>query len=238
MANRYTRIDALQIKDLSITNAQIATDAAIALSKLAVGGDGNIIVGASGTGVPTYVAVSGDITMDNLGATTIGANKVTAAMIRLANAGNLRARNADDDGDVNIFNLTSGDVMGLPATEWANAIVESTLKINNGPVDGRCLKYVSSGSTMTWADPEGATGFVTPGDFIANQVPATGSIDGNNRVFTISNTPKDGTLQVSLNGLQQNPGVGGDYTLLGNTVTFAVGLAPEVGDFLLFTYVK
>jgi len=36
MANRHTRIDALQIKDLSLKDAQIATNAAIAYTKLAL----------------------------------------------------------------------------------------------------------------------------------------------------------------------------------------------------------
>lgn len=64
-----------------IVNADISTSAAIALSKLAAGTDGYIIVCAETTGVPTYVAMSGDVTISNTGATTIGATKVTNSML-------------------------------------------------------------------------------------------------------------------------------------------------------------
>jgi len=63
-----------------IVDADINASASIALSKLASGASANIIVG-NGSGVPTYVAMSGDITIDNTGATTIGATKVTNAML-------------------------------------------------------------------------------------------------------------------------------------------------------------
>jgi hypothetical protein len=63
-----------------IVNADISTSAAIALSKLASGTDGQIIV-CNGSGVPTYVTSSGDVTVDNAGAFTIGADKVKDSMI-------------------------------------------------------------------------------------------------------------------------------------------------------------
>ncbi len=59
----------------SITNAKINTSAAIALSKLASGTSGQIIV-ANSSGVPTYVTLSGDATISNTGVLSIGANNV------------------------------------------------------------------------------------------------------------------------------------------------------------------
>jgi hypothetical protein len=131
MANRHTRIDALQIKDLSITDAQIATAAAIALSKLAATTPGYVVVGAATTGVPTYVAMSGDITIGNTGVTAIGGDKVLDSMIRLANAGNLRARNNADSADINILKVNASDLVELNATAWANAITGPMFRLAN-----------------------------------------------------------------------------------------------------------
>jgi hypothetical protein len=62
--------------DLSITNGKVSATAAIALSKLAPGTSGQIIV-ANASGVPTYVALSGDATISDTGVLTIGGNRVT-----------------------------------------------------------------------------------------------------------------------------------------------------------------
>tara|TARA_R110000824_G_scaffold96013_3_gene230433 strand:+ start:176 stop:1174 length:999 start_codon:yes stop_codon:yes gene_type:complete len=64
---------------LSIVNADINASAAIAWSKMAAITDGSLIVGNSST-VPTVVALSGDVTMINTGAVTIGAGAVDLAM--------------------------------------------------------------------------------------------------------------------------------------------------------------
>lgn len=62
--------------DLSITNAKVSTTAEIALSKLAPGTSGQIIV-ANASGVPTYVTLSGDATISNTGEISIGLDDVT-----------------------------------------------------------------------------------------------------------------------------------------------------------------
>lgn len=64
----------------SIANAQIASDAAIALSKLAATSSAYMIVG-NGSGVPAYVEVTGDVTISNAGVTAIGSGKVTSDML-------------------------------------------------------------------------------------------------------------------------------------------------------------
>ena len=63
-----------------ITNSHINASAAIDFSKLAALASGNILVG-NGSNVATSVAMSGDVTIDNTGATTIGADKVKSSMI-------------------------------------------------------------------------------------------------------------------------------------------------------------
>ena len=51
----------------TLTNSHLAANAAIALSKLATGSSAQFIV-ANGSGVPTYVTMSGDATLSNAGA--------------------------------------------------------------------------------------------------------------------------------------------------------------------------
>lgn len=67
--------DTLQVKALGIANSHVATAAAIALSKLASGTDAQIIVGNI-SGVPTYVSLSGDATLANTGALSLGSDTV------------------------------------------------------------------------------------------------------------------------------------------------------------------
>jgi hypothetical protein len=63
----------------------------------------------------------------------------------------------------------------------------------------------------------------------------TGTIDGTNTTFTLSNTPApSASLLLFRNGLLQKAGV--DYTLAGATVTFLVGSAPQPGDSVVASY--
>lgn len=63
-----------------ISNNEVAAAADIALNKLASGTAANIIV-ANASGVPTYTAMSGDVTVSDAGITAIGASKVTNSML-------------------------------------------------------------------------------------------------------------------------------------------------------------
>lgn len=69
-----------RILDATILNADVDAAAAIAFSKLAALASAKLLVG-SGSNVPTEVAMSGDTTIDNAGAVTIGTDKVTTTKI-------------------------------------------------------------------------------------------------------------------------------------------------------------
>lgn len=73
-------IDSSIIPDGAITNAKVNVAAAIVFSKMENIDEGNLIVGSAAE-VPTSVAMSGDVTMDGTGVTTIGAGKVGEAKI-------------------------------------------------------------------------------------------------------------------------------------------------------------
>tara|TARA_B100000287_G_scaffold128848_1_gene120867 strand:+ start:1740 stop:3986 length:2247 start_codon:yes stop_codon:yes gene_type:complete len=69
-----------KIQDDSIVNAHIKTDAAIAHSKLATIDSGKILLG-NVSNIPTATALTGDVHIDNAGATTIQDNAVQIANI-------------------------------------------------------------------------------------------------------------------------------------------------------------
>jgi hypothetical protein len=70
--------------------------------------------------------------------------------------------------------------------------------------------------------------------FVTREVPS-GLIDGVNKVFTLANTPNPGSEQVFLNGVLQEAGVSGDYTISGSTITF--GEAPTVPFSIFVNYI-
>lgn len=66
---------------LNIADSDVAAGAAIAASKLAAGTAGQVLVTASAGPTPTWRTLTGDVTIDQAGVTTIGATKVTNAML-------------------------------------------------------------------------------------------------------------------------------------------------------------
>ena len=73
------------IADGTIVNADINASAAIALSKIASGTSGQIIV-ANSSGVPTWVSESGDVTISDTGVTAISAGVIVDADINASAA--------------------------------------------------------------------------------------------------------------------------------------------------------
>jgi hypothetical protein len=65
------------------------------------------------------------------------------------------------------------------------------------------------------------------------QIPS-GTIDGINKIFTLTNVPMVNTQLVFLNGLTLFPGAG-DYLISGSTITFT-GTIPQPGDKLIVQY--
>lgn len=62
----------------------------------------------------------------------------------------------------------------------------------------------------------------------------SGTLDGVNKVFTLNNTPIDCSELIFLNGLFLDNKVAGDYTIVGNTVTFLN--APSPGSIIIAHY--
>jgi hypothetical protein len=92
-------------KTITMPNANVDLGALLSTALAS----GYILVG-NGSGVATAVAMSGDVGIANTGATTIAANAVGAGKMRLENNTALRARNAANDGDVNILKVNASDI--------------------------------------------------------------------------------------------------------------------------------
>lgn len=98
----------------SVTNASVASDAAIAFSKLASLTSGNILVGNS-SNVPTSVAVTGDITISNTGVTSIASGAVVDADINASAAIAHSKLATTTAGNVLLAN-SSGTITAAPIT--------------------------------------------------------------------------------------------------------------------------
>ena len=73
------------------------------------------------------------------------------------------------------------------------------------------------------------------GVLVNNEVPS-GTDNGSNVTFTLANTPVAGSEHLYLNGARQLVGAGNDYTISGDTITFAT--APPTGSNLVVDYQK
>lgn len=79
------------------------------------------------------------------------------------------------------------------------------------------------------------TDYLAPSGRVTRETPS-GSVNGSNTAFTLANTPTAGTEEVYLNGIQQEPGAGNDYTISGATITYLT--APISGDKIRVSYFK
>jgi hypothetical protein len=105
------------------------------------------------------------------------------------------------------------------------SITPAKIKAVNSPVDGYILEYVNA--TQEWQWIPSLTG--------TTETPS-GTVNGSNKVFVLSETPEAGTLHVFLNGLAQEEGSGADYVLSGTNITFVD--APQSGDVILVCYLR
>ena len=118
---------------VSVKNANIASDAAIAFSKLATLTSGNILVGSAG-GVATSVAMSGDATIVASGAVTVAAN-----IIREADFVTREVPSGTINGSNTAFTLANTPVVGTEHV-YLNGLLQ-----NAGGVD-----YSISGTAITY----------------------------------------------------------------------------------------
>lgn len=182
-------VTSTMIADGTIVNADIAGSAAIALSKLASGTSGQIVV-ANASGVPTYTTVSGPVTISDTGVTTIGNGTITSAMILDSTIVN---GDISSTAAIALSKLASGSTDGqLIVTNSSNVPTYTTI---SGDIT------ISNTGVATISADAVALGTDTTGNYMVNVSAGTG--------ISVSHTPGEGsTATVSLGtayGDSQNP---------------------------------
>jgi hypothetical protein len=115
-------VTSAMIADATIVNGDISTTAAIALSKLASGTAGNILV-YNTTGVLTSVAETGDVTISDAGVTAIASGVVVNADISASAAIELSKLATSTAGNIIVYNAS-----GVPTavTESGDVVIDSS----------------------------------------------------------------------------------------------------------------
>ena len=133
-------VTSAKILDGTIVDADINAAAAIALSKLASGTSGQIVVHSSG-GVPTATTVSGDVTIDSTGNVQIAADKIVNADINssaaiAASKISGTAITAADTGTVTSTMIADGTIVNADINTSAaialGKLADATIDIKTG----------------------------------------------------------------------------------------------------------
>ena len=195
-------VTSTMIADGTIANADVSTSAAIDLSKLASGSSAQIVL-ANSTGVATYTAVSGDITITNAGVTALASN------ITISN-------NLTVTGDLTV----SGNTTTL---NTANLNVEDNfIMLNSGETGSPTLnagieveRGTSTNVLISWDETTDKWQFTNDGstyDNIAGTASPTftGTVTGS----PAAGTTATGTSGFGYMGLPQNSATTGAYEVV------------------------
>lgn len=165
-------VTSTMIADGTIVNGDINASAGIALSKLASGTSGQVVV-ANGSGVPTYTTISGDITVNSSGVASIAANSValgtdtTGDYVATITGGTGVTSTAATTGEGTTHTLSIGQSVATSAsvtfgqvTTTGNVVVGGNLSVSGSviTVNQTSLSiddpfiYLNGGSTVT--DPD------------------------------------------------------------------------------------
>lgn len=177
-----------------VGNANVAVGV-IGLNKLVSSSAPGQIIVTNGSNVPTYVSVTGDVSIDSSGSVEISNDAVST--LKIADNAVTLAKIADLDAGKIIIGTTSG-----------NAQVALS---GDATIDEAGVVTVDSDVVVKVAD------------VITRETP-TGDLDGVNVTFALAFAPKVGTEHVFVNGILQDEGAGNDYTISGDTITMLYAL--------------
>jgi hypothetical protein len=215
----------------SIVNSDISSSAAIAFSKLASLPSAEILVG-NGSNVATAVSVSGDLSLSNTGAFTIGAGAVTASKLGTVTDG----VTLDQSGAGSTLEVKSGGISNTQINSSA-AIAYSKLASLGGSTNDVLIQS-SSGYVQ-------ASGILSTDLFLADgSVSATGAFNLNsNKITNLANGTASGDavnygqLEAAINGLTWKGPVqayaSSNQALTGSTPLVIDGYTVNNGDELI-----
>lgn len=138
----------------------------------------------------------------------------------------------DLNGSNTLFNLINQPLPSGSLMLFVNGLLQK---------QGPDADYVVSGTLVNLSSPPRTDSnviatypYTVSGGGFAWMEPVTGTIDGTNVVFTLSNIPIFGSLMLFVNGVLQKHGLDADYTLVGTTVTLSY--PPRIDSNILASY--
>ncbi|KKN22915.1 hypothetical protein LCGC14_0910250 [marine sediment metagenome] len=197
--------------------------------------DTYILVG-NGSNVATGVVVSGDVTISNLGAISIGATKVVDAMINDDVATGLAGDGISASGGVLALDLNELTAVAVDVSADSIAVLDATDgSSKKESIADLATAMAGSGITATAGvlSVDAISANIVEGDIQKEDESA--NCNGSNVAFTLSNTPIANSVQVFLNGQLMIEGSGKNYTISATTITFAT--APASNDTLIVYYI-
>ncbi len=239
-------IDSSEITNDTIVNADINSAAAIDFSKLAALSSGNILVGSVGN-VATSVAMSGDVTIDNAGATTIGADKVA---LTTDTTGNYVASVTNGTGITGGNGGSEGAALTLAVDQstaftWTGLQTHTNTITDDGSQSTFNLTLGNDANTDTISAIKVAATSAATGDIdtvygldIANLASANGTVleqaihigTGWDNIFDLNGTLISATELGLLDGLSGTLLTSANYTSTLDSVYVNVGESPAAGD--------
>lgn len=230
-------VDSSEITDNEIVNADISTNANIALSKVATATAGYIIV-TSTAGVPTYVAMSGDATITSNGTVSLATDFISETELDTEaeleaqltdvtdvftnNDGALSDDDLTDDLLTTISNVvtsteTLNDVLLFNGTNWVN---DATPAINAQDVTGLTDSNIPDDITISTTSDlhAGADLYVTGTIYGASPVKVEGGLTTNGTI-TATYFVGDGS---NLTGIAGGGGTDIDIYESGSVTTTAI----------------
>lgn len=152
----------------------------------------------------------------------------------------LKNQSAPAENGIYIVNASGAPTRSEDMNLWTE-VPGAWVTVQEGTVnaDTTWLSTANQGGTLnttaiTWSNPITAGG-LTAANFVDREVPS-GSINGSNTAFVLTNTPTTGSEHVYLNGILQEPGAGNDYTISAATITMLT--APLSGEKIRVSYRK
>lgn len=139
------------------------------------------------------------------------------------------------------LNFVKG-VTSAVQTQLDGKIASTAIDTDGTLADSSDAKVTSSKAVKVYVDQtktdlqgQITTAVESIATFVDEEVP-TGTIDGTNKVFTLANTPKAGSVKLYLNGQRLNSIGGNDFAVVDKVITMVD--APVVNDTLFADYRK
>jgi mono/diheme cytochrome c family protein len=146
------------------------------------------------------------------------------------------------NGKKHMKKFTGSDDELKTLTNWLASLKTKTTSMTTSTITTTPQKSTTLSTTTTTtststnnATPSIGSGFVNYANIVTRETPS-GTLDGTNTIFTLTNAPLPGSEEVFLNGILREPGIGNEYTITGNLLTCLN--APASTDRLRVSYRK